>query len=84
MKKYSVCYACGTTHYGWSMEFDRLDEFENDVNECRRRNEVAFRVWDNELKKFIFYKRCGEDSSVDMLGDVLRDMRTSDRTIKRH
>jgi predicted RNA-binding protein with PIN domain len=84
VKKYTVDYCHGNTGYGWSKEFDRLDEFEDFINDCRRDYGAKVRVWDNTLQKVIFQKGCSWNPSVDMLQDISRDMRTTDRKAKRH
>ena len=83
-KKYSVDYVSGATGYGWSIEYNRLDEFEGFINEMRHEYTAAVRVWDYSLKQFIFWKDCLEwKPSIDLLHSVVRDMRTTDRKIKR-
>ena len=81
-KKYSVSYTSGATGYGWDQEFDRLDEFEDFINEMRNVYTAAVRVWDNELKTFIFWKRALSEPTTDMLSDMFRDMRTTTRKVK--
>lgn len=53
-KKYVVNYCSGSTGYGWSKEYDRLDEFEDFVNEKRRDYTARVTVWDDSVKGFIF------------------------------
>ena len=81
-KKYSVDYCSGSTGYGWSREYDRLDEFECFINECRHDYSAKVRVFDTTLNKFIFIKGCSWKPQVDMLHDLFRDMRTTDRQMK--
>jgi hypothetical protein len=82
-KKYVVDYCSGATGYGWSKEYDRLDEFESFIDEMRREITAHVSVWDNTLKDFIFYKRalCYEPET-DMLKAIDRDMRTKNRKWK--
>lgn len=80
MKKYSVDYASGATGYGWSQEFDRLDEFEDFIDEMRKEVTARVTVWDSQLHDFIFWKDClCYKPSIDMLHSIGRDMRTKDR-----
>lgn len=83
-KKYCVDYCSASTGYGWSHEYDRLDEFEDFINEQRSVYSAMISVYDYTLKKFIFQKGCSWKPSVDMLRDAFRDMRTSDRKMKLH
>lgn len=84
MAKYMVDYCCASTGYGWSREFDTIDEFEDLVNEVRQDRTRGIRVWDNQLKDFIFWKDCGTFTAYkDMLSDILRDLRTTTRRCKR-
>lgn len=83
MKKYTVDYKSGATGYGWSIEYDRLDEFEDFINEMRTEYMTMVHVWDSELEKFIFWKDClTYDPRIDMLHTIERDMRTKTRTMK--
>ena len=83
MKKYTVDYACATTGYGWTREFDRIDEFEDIVNKSRKNCSYAVSVRDNELQKFIFIKRCMTYKiEVDILSGIERDLRTTTRKRK--
>lgn len=83
-KKYSVSYCTPNTGYGWEVEHDRLDEFEDFINEHRNNYHANVRVWDNTLGKFVFVKYALERKpEVDMLSDPFRDMRTTTRKIKR-
>ncbi len=84
MKKYTVDYCSANTGLGWTKEYDRLDEFEPFVNECRHEYGMKVRVWDNELNQVIFQKGCSWKPEVDMLHDILRDMRTVTRRAKLH
>ena len=79
-KKYTVDYCSGATGYGWSQEYDRLDEFESFIDEMRHEYTACVSVWDNQLNDFIFYKRtlCFEPH-IDMLKAFDRDLRTKDR-----
>ena len=79
-RKYSVDYVSGATGYGWSNDFGRLDEFEHFIDDHRHVLSAGIRVFDTELKKFIFYKRPLSDPEVDMLHAFDRDMRTTTRT----
>lgn len=81
-KKYYLEYTSGATGYGWGREFDRLDEFEDFINEMRNEYTAAVRVWDSELKTFIFWKRALSEPTTDMLSDMFRDMRTTTRKWK--
>lgn len=82
-KKYIVDYCSGSTGFGWSKEYDRLDEFEDFINECRNEYSAKVQVWDSVLGKFIFRKGCSWNPEIDMLHDILRDMRTTDRQRKK-
>ena len=82
-KKYSVDYCSGATGYGWSAEHDRLDEFEDFINEMRTEYTAAVRVYDYALGDFIFWKdTLTLKPRVDKLHDVFRDMRTKNRRMK--
>lgn len=82
-KKYSVDYCSGATGYGWTQEFDRLDEFEDFINELRHESTAAVWVYDYQLGCFIFIKRTLTfEPEVDMLRSAVRDMRTTTRTVK--
>ena len=79
-KKYSVEYCSGATGYGWDIEYDRLDEFEDFINEMRYEYTASVRVYDYTLEKFIYWKNClAYKPSIDMLSDIFRDMRTKTR-----
>lgn len=80
VKKYTVDYYSGATGYGWSREYDRLDEFESFINQMRHEVTACVSVWDNYLQDFIFYKRalCYEPET-DLLRSTNRDLRTKDR-----
>ncbi len=82
MKKYTVTYVSGATGYGWSQQYDRLDEFEDFIDEMRNEYTAAVRVWDEDLKRFIFWKKALSTPSIDMLADMMRDMRTATRKTK--
>jgi hypothetical protein len=82
-KKYCVTYVSGATGYGWESYHDRLDEFEDFVDEMRSDYTASIRVWDETLRKFIFWKNSlTYDAKIDILSDIMRDMRTTTRTIK--
>ena len=82
-KKYSLEYCSGATGYGWEKEYDRLDEFEDFINEIRNEYTAKVTVFDYSLKKFIFYKRAlSFKPEKDMLFNLFRDMRTTTRKIK--
>ena len=81
--KYTVDYVSGATGYGWSQEYDRLDEFEDFIDEMRKEYTAKVTVWDSELKTFIFWKNTLTfEPEKDMLHDVMRDMRTKTRKVK--
>jgi hypothetical protein len=83
MKKYTVDYTSAPTGYGWTQEFDRIDEFEDTVDDARRDCTRALYIWDNELGKHIFYKRAMTYKiEVDMLSGIERDLRTTTRKRK--
>lgn len=82
-KKYTVDYCSGSTGFGWSKEYDRLEEFEGFINECRTQYSAKLQVWDSTLRKYIFRKGCSWEPEIDMLHDTIRDMRTTDRQRKR-
>jgi hypothetical protein len=82
MKKYTVTYISGATGYGWSQQYDRLDEFEDFIDEMRNEYTAAVRVWDEDLNRFIFWKKALSTPSIDMLADMMRDMRTATRKTK--
>lgn len=82
-KKYSVEYASGATGYGWTAEHDRLDEFEDFINEMRYEYTASVSVYDYSLSKFVYYKRClSYKPEIDMLHAFDRDMRTTTRKWK--
>lgn len=83
-KKYSVSYCSGSTGYGWRQEYDRLDEFEDFVNEMRREYTASITVWDTSVQDFIFWKDClSYKPSIDKLSDPFRDRRTVSKQCKR-
>lgn len=83
MAKYSVDYCCGSTGYGWSKDFDTIDEVESFVDEHRNVCSAVIRVYDNQINQTIFWKRCGTfKPCVDFLDDFLRDLRTTTRKCK--
>lgn len=82
--KYIIDYCSGSSGYGWTKKYDRLDEFEDFINECRQSYSAKVRVFDTTLNKVIFQKGCSWTPSVDMLHDIHRDMRTTDRKMKLH
>ncbi|MBQ8528984.1 MAG: hypothetical protein IJ459_04530 [Clostridia bacterium] len=82
-KKYTVNYCSGSTGFGWSKQYDRLDEFEDFVDEMRREYTARVVVWDETLQGFVFWKDClSYDPSIDLLHAPLRDMRTTTRKSK--
>lgn len=83
MKKYTVSYTSAPTGYGWIREFDRIDEFEDIVNDARGDCTRCVSVRDNELGKEIFFKRSMTYKiEVDMLSGIERDLRTTTRKRK--
>lgn len=83
MKKYAVDYCSGATGFGWSQEYDRLDEFESFINEMRTEYTASVRVYDRDLEDFVFWKDClTYTPKIDLLGNCLRDMRTKTRNMK--
>ena len=82
-KKYSVDYVSCPTGYGWSKEYDRIDEFEGFIKEVRHDRTKEVWVYDNELHDFIFIKRGGTyEIEKDMLAGSFRDLRTTTRMNK--
>lgn len=82
-KKYSVSYCSGATCFGWTEEHDRLDEFEDFIDEMRNEYTASVRVFDYSLGEFIFYKRAlSFEPEEDLLHDLFRDMRTTTRKMK--
>ncbi len=80
MKKYTVDYCSGATGFGWSQEYDRLDEFEGFINEMRTDFTARVIVYDNYLQDFIFWKNClTYHPDIDLLHSGQRDMRTKTR-----
>ena len=82
-KKYTVDYCSAATGYGWRQDYDRLDEFEDFVNESRRDAMAYISVWDNTLHEFVFDKGYGFTPRIDKLKNPRRDMRTATREAKR-
>lgn len=83
MAKYTVDYTSGATGYGWTREYDCLDEFEYFINEKRNDYTAKVTVWDNELQCFIFWKRAlSWNCETDMLKSTDRDCRTTTRKRK--
>lgn len=81
-KKYSVDYCSGATGYGWSQDYNRLDEFEDFINEMRKECTAAVTVYDRQLGDFIFWKDCLTfEPSIDLLHSPVRDMRTRSRKV---
>ena len=81
--KYTVDYASGATGYGWSKEYEKLEDFEDFIKEMRNEYTAAVRVWDSELEDFIFWKDVLTwDCEIDMLKDFQRDFRTATRKKK--
>lgn len=82
-KKYCVMYCSGATGFGWEEEFDRLSDFEDFVDQMRTEYTASVKVWDYQLERFIFWKNVLTiEPSIDLLGDLFRDMRTSTRRMK--
>lgn len=78
IKKYSVEYRSGATGFEWKEEYDRLDEFEDFVDEMRGEYTAFVSVFDYSRRKFIFFKKAlTYKPEKDMLGALLRDMRTT-------
>lgn len=82
MAKYTVIYTSAATGYGWRKEHERLEDFEDFVNEKRTDAMAYVTVWDNELVKCIFRKGYGFKPEIDMLKNPQRDMRTTTRERK--
>ena len=83
MKKYQLSYCSGATGYGWTQEYDRLEEIEPFVNEMRSVYTAEVTVWDNSVKDFIFYKRTlTYKPETDDLSRFDRDYRTKTRRWK--
>lgn len=83
-KKYTVNYSSGATGYGWIKEYDRLDEFEDFVDEMRREYTARLTVYDVSVNEFIFWKDClSYKPYIDKLSDIFRDRRTITKQIKR-
>lgn len=83
-KKYIVDFCSGSSGFGWTKEYDRLDEFEPFINEFRHEYSAKIMVFDTSLNKVIFQKGCSWEPSVDLLCDMMRDMRTINRRMKQH
>ena len=84
MKKYVVSYMSGSTGYGWTREYNRIIEFEHLVRELGREYTVAIKVWDNDIRDFIYWKDClTYKCDVDILHSYDRDLRTRDRKCKK-
>lgn len=82
-KKYCVEYCSGATGYGWSEEYDSLDEFEYLVNEMRHDVTAAVWVYDYKLGEYIFIKRTlTYEPEVDLFRSGSRDFRTKTRKCK--
>lgn len=80
MKKYTVEYISGATGYGWEEDYDRLDQFEDFIDEMRNEYTAKVTVYDNELPGFIFWKNVlTYDIDIDILTAPGRDMRTKNR-----
>ena len=83
MGKYTVDYVSGATGYGWTQDFDRLNEFEDFINEMRYEYTAKVLVFDNKLGDFIYWKDCLTiNPRIDMLHSISRDMRTRTRKWK--
>ncbi len=82
-KKYSVSYTSGATGFGWDKEYDRLEDFEDFINDKRKDYTAKVTVFDNTLKDFIFWKNAlTYNIDTDRLHDFSRDMRTTTRKRK--
>ena len=80
-KKYTVSYACGS--YGWVKDFNRLDEFEDVIDEHRNDIYAKVAVYDSSIREFIFWKNALDyKPSVDDLSRIDRDYRTKTRSWK--
>ena len=83
MKKYSVDYLSCSTGYGWQHEYDRIDEFEDFVDEIRKEYTASLMVFDNEINEIIFWKKClTYKCKIDLLHSYERDLRTTTRRRK--
>lgn len=83
MRKYSVSYASGSTGFGWEHEYDKVEEFEEFIDEEKKDVTARVTVWDNELNAFIFWKDCLTfECRIDLLHSFDRDLRTRTRTRK--
>lgn len=81
--KYTIYYHCITTGYGWRRDHSTLEEFEDFINEHRNERTTNLEVWDNTLCRRIFYKQGGNSEPVvDMLSNIMRDMRTRTREVR--
>lgn len=82
-KKYTLSYTSGATGFGWSHDYDRLEEFESFVKEESTDYTARVTVWDEELGKFVYWKNClTHEPRIDMLSDLFRDFRTTTRKMK--
>lgn len=82
MAKYEVSYCSAGTSYGWTQQYDRLEEFEDFINEHRRVATAYITVWDRTLSEFVFDKGYGFTPRIDKLKNPRRDMRTATREAK--
>jgi hypothetical protein len=83
-KKYVVDYCSGSTGYGWRKEYDRLEDFEDLINQTRREYTASLWVWDESVQGFIFWKDCLDyKPRIDKLIDPFRDRRTLSKQCKR-
>lgn len=83
MAKYHVTYHSAATCYGWTKEYDRLDDFEDFINEMRREYSAGVRVYDVSVGKFIFWKDVWTYKTyIDELSDLFRDRRTTTKRDK--
>ena len=83
MAKYTVSYCAGATGFGWRKEYNRLDEFEDFIDEVRHDYSAYASVWDESVQDFIFWKDCLElNPSIDKLSDIFRDRRTTTKRMK--
>ena len=79
-RKYSVTYISGVMGFGWVHDYDRIDEFQNFVDEIRNEYSACLTVWDNELECFIFWKYClSTKCEFDILHAFDRNFRATTR-----
>ena len=80
--KYTISYKHMATGYGWQQATDTLKDFEGFINENRGNHLVHITVWDETMHRFIYWQD-GLAYRADMLSNVLRDMRTNTKEVKR-